>query len=224
MNLRKHKFKNIFTDGRNLYTRNISPGYSVYGERLIHQDNVEYRAWNPRRSKLAAMLMKGCSTFPITEKNKILYLGAATGTTASHVSDIACEGGVYCVEFSTRAFRDLLMVCKKRKNMIPVIADANHVERYMHLIEPVDIVYQDIAQRNQVEIFMKNLCFLKQHGYGIIMLKARSIDSSQEPKKIYTREIEKLKTQKDIKIIEKIENLLPYEKDHMAVVVSRESK
>lgn len=219
MKLKKHKFKNIFTDGKNLYTRNLSPGYRVYGERLIRQDNVEYRAWNPRRSKLAAMLMKGCGTFPITEKNRILYLGAATGTTASHVSDIAYGGDVYCVEFSTRAFRDLLIVCKKRKNMLPIIADANHVERYMHLIEPVDIVYQDIAQRNQVEIFMKNLCFLKEHGYGIIMLKARSIDAILKPERIYKYELEKLKAA-NLKILDTID-LKPYEKDHLAIVTSR---
>jgi len=41
--------------------------------------------------------------------SKVLYLGAASGTTVSHVSDIVGKDGiVYAVEFSHRSGRDLV--------------------------------------------------------------------------------------------------------------------
>ena len=52
----------------------------------------------------------------------MLYLGAASGTTVSHVADIVGpEGMVYAVEFSHRSGRDLINVAKKRMNVVPII-------------------------------------------------------------------------------------------------------
>ena len=118
-------------DGR-LYTANAVPGTAVYGEALVRSEGVEYRAWDPYRSKLAALLLSGCRTLPLTERSKVLYLGAASGTTASHVSDIVSEGVVYCVEVSQRSFRDLVGVCESRRNMIPVLADAGSPAAYVN--------------------------------------------------------------------------------------------
>jgi len=54
-----------------------------------------------------------------------LYLGAASGTTCSHVSDvIGPEGILYAVEFSARCGRDLISMAKKRNNVVPIIEDA----------------------------------------------------------------------------------------------------
>jgi fibrillarin-like rRNA methylase len=49
---------------------------------------VEYRVWNPFRSKLAAAIVGGIENLWIAPGNKVLYLGAASGTSVSHVSDI----------------------------------------------------------------------------------------------------------------------------------------
>jgi len=131
--LKNWEFPGIFTDGKNLLTKNLSPSIQVYGEELIEYEGDEYRTWNPKRSKAAAMLRKGISFFPIKKDSRVLYLGAANGTTASHLSDIAFKGTVFCVEFSKRAFHDLASVCRERKNMMPLLADARKPGSYRAL-------------------------------------------------------------------------------------------
>ncbi|HVP92352.1 MAG TPA: fibrillarin-like rRNA/tRNA 2'-O-methyltransferase, partial [Acidobacteriota bacterium] len=84
-----------------LATKNLTPRINVYGERLLRVEGVEYRVWDAFRSKLAAAILKNLQTVPIEPDHRVLYLGAASGTTASHVSDIVGEKGhVYCVEFA----------------------------------------------------------------------------------------------------------------------------
>lgn len=205
----------VFTDGRTIYTINLVPGQSVYGEKLVPHLDVQYRAWNPKRSKLAAFILKGCSTFPFNEKSTVLYLGAATGTTASHLSDIAVDGTIYCVEISPPPFRKLVSLCETRHNMMPVLADANSPETYEHLMDKVDVIYEDIAQRNQVGILLKNIRLLKDGGTAFLMVKARSIDVSKEPKEVYASVMEKLR-EAGLEIAEYSE-LTPFEKDHLAV-------
>lgn len=209
----------VYTDGKRLLTKNLTPGKKVYGEELINYREEEYRVWNPRRSKLAALILRGSKIFPFEKKSRVLYLGAATGTTTSHISDIVVEGFVYCVEVSRRAFGKLIKVCEERTNMMPLLADANKPETYSNQIEPADVLYQDIAQRNQVSIFLKNLRFLKAGGVGYLMVKARSIDVAAKPQSIYK------KVKKDIEgrrltILEFVE-LDPFEKDHATFVVER---
>jgi fibrillarin-like pre-rRNA processing protein len=220
MVIKETNFKNIFTDGKFLYTKNLVSGYRVYNEKLVIYNNVEYRRWNPRRSKLATMIIKKCRTMPIVPGAKVLYLGAASGTTCSYVSDIIESGIVYCLECSVRVFRELLQICKRKTNMIPILGDANKTSAYEHFLESVDIIYQDIAQRNQIEIFMKNLKFLKEGGKGIIMLKARSINAVEKVDRIYKQEITKLKECGKLKVLETV-NLEPYEKEHLAIVVEK---
>ncbi|MDI6708228.1 MAG: fibrillarin-like rRNA/tRNA 2'-O-methyltransferase [Candidatus Thermoplasmatota archaeon] len=217
MVIKELHFRNIFSDSKFLYTKNLVPGYRVYNEKLVVYNNVEYRRWSPRRSKLAAMLIKKCSTMPIVPGAKVLYLGAASGTTCSHISDIIENGVVYCLEYSPRAFRDLVQVCRRRNNMIPILGNANKASAYEHFLEYVDVIYQDIAQRNQAEIFLRNVRFLKKGCFGIIMLKARSISAVDKPDKIYKQEIVKLKEGGKLTIAETI-NLEPYEREHLAIV------
>ncbi|VVB15711.1 unnamed protein product [Arabis nemorensis] len=76
-----------------LVTRNMVPGETVYNEKRITVPNkdgtkVEYRVWNPFRSKLAASILGGVDNIWIKPGAKVLYLGAASGTSVSHVSDI----------------------------------------------------------------------------------------------------------------------------------------
>jgi len=112
-----------------LVTKNSTPGISVYGEKRISVEattadgaKVEYRVWNPFRSKLAAAVLGGVDDIWIKPGYKVLYLGAAAGTSVSHVSDIVGpDGCVYDVEFSHRPGRDLINMAKARTNVIPII-------------------------------------------------------------------------------------------------------
>jgi len=203
------KMENVIRKDDSLYTKNLIPGESVYNEKLIKIGDTEYRYWDPFRSKLSAALLKGLEDLPLKKKSKVLYLGAASGTTPSHVSDIVENGRVYCVEFSPRAIRKLVSMSEKRKNMFPILEDANFPEKYAHLVENVDFIYQDIAQPNQTEILIKNSIFLK--GYGAICIKARSIDVTSPPEKIFKKEKKKL--EEHFEIIDFL-RLEPYEKDH----------
>jgi fibrillarin-like pre-rRNA processing protein len=127
-----------------LATRNLTLGRNVYGERLLRHEGVEYRVWDAFRSKLAAAILKNLKTVPIKPSHRVLYLGAASGTTASHVSDIVGEKGyVYCVEFAPRALRELVNnVCAYRLNMSPILEDARFPEKYgMFIGGNVDDVY-----------------------------------------------------------------------------------
>ncbi|MBU7018858.1 MAG: fibrillarin-like rRNA/tRNA 2'-O-methyltransferase [Theionarchaea archaeon] len=198
-----------------LYTINLVPGITVYTEKLYQIDNTEYRSWNPYKSKLAAAILNGLQTFPFSNKSTVLYLGAASGTTASHISDICREGLVFCVEFSPRTARELVYTCEKRENMIPLLKDASKPETYSDLVSTVDIIYQDIAQPNQSEILKRNFVFLKKGGYSFICIKSRSIDVTQEPQSIFKKEAKVLKTFSEV--CERIP-LEPYEKDHLMIV------
>ena len=209
----------VFLKGDEVATRNLTPGISVYGEELITED-VEYRLWNPRRSKLSAAILNGLSSLKIENDYKILYLGASTGTTVSHISDIAYNGKIYAVEFSPVTAKKLTRLSRQRPNIYPILADATKPKEYMNIIEKVDFLYCDVAQPTQTELFMKNMnLFSKDDALGMITIKARSIDVIQKPKKIFKQEEKKLK-EKGFKIIEKVK-LEPYEKDHIAFLVEK---
>lgn len=205
---------------KRLATKNLTLGRNVYGERLIRYEGFEYRVWDTYRSKLAAAIFKNLKTVPIKPKHKVLYLGAASGTTASHVSDIVGEEGhVYCVEFAPRAIRELVNnVCAYRLNMSPILEDARFPEKYSVFISgKVDDIYCDIAQPEQAKILADNAdLFLKPHGWVMLAVKAQSIDVTQEPTEVYKREVKVLKDRGFR--IEEIVHLEPYDKAHVFVV------
>ena len=209
----------VFLKDGQIATRNLTPGISVYGEELI-TDDVEYRLWNPRRSKLAAALLNGLNNLNIENDSKVLYLGASTGTTVSHISDIAPNGRIYAVEFSPVTAKKLTRLSRQRPNIYPILGDATKPKEYMNIIEKVDLLYCDVAQPTQSDLFMKNMnLFGKEDALGMLMIKARSIDVIQKPKKIFKQEEKKLK-EKGFKIIEKVK-LEPYEKDHIAFLIEK---
>lgn len=204
---------------RKLATKNLALGKTVYDERLIRYKQEEYRLWDPFRSKLAAAVLKGLKTVPIQPDHKVLYLGAASGTTAGHISDIIGEGGyVYCVEFAARTIRELVNnVCEFRFNMSPLLMDARFPERYSMLVEEVDDIYCDIAQPEQAKVLADNTdLFLKADGWIMLAVKARSIDVTKEPSEVYQREIGILKT-RGFQMGEVI-HLEPYDKAHVMIV------
>ncbi len=206
-----------------LATRNLAPGRTVYGERLIRFKGVEYRVWDAFRSKLAAAIIKGVKTVPIAPSYQVLYLGAASGTTPSHVSDIVGEKGhVYCVEFASRSIRELVNnVAAYRLNMSPFLEDARFPEKYaMFIPGKVDCIYCDIAQPEQAKILADNAdVFLKEAGWVMLAVKAQSIDVTKEPLAVYKQEAKVLKKRGfDVKEIVRLE---PYDKAHAMIVAQR---
>ena len=214
-------FRWIRADGENkLATENMVPGNQVYNERLLVKKGTEYRLWDPFRSKLAAAIMNGLEEFPFKNKTKVLYLGASTGTTVSHVSDIIGAGGiVFGVEHTSRVARDFLdRVASYRTNIIPILQDARSPREYFAVFGKVDVVYVDIAQPDQTRIAILNCeTFLKDGGYLLMVIKTRSIDVTKEPQRIVREESEKLKGR--FTIVQTID-LHPYDKDH-AIVIAR---
>ena len=226
MHVKPHpQFSEIFLvtldDGtQRLATRNLAPGKNVYGEKLIRFEGVEYRLWDPFRSKLAAAILKNVKAVPIKPNHQVLYLGAASGTTASHVSDIVGEKGhVYCVEFAPRAMRELVNnVCPHRLNMSPILEDARFPERYALFIRgKVDDIYCDIAQPEQAKILADNAdLYLKNGGWIMLAVKAQSIDVTKEPSEIYKQEVKVLEGRGFT--IEDVVHLEPYDKAHAMIV------
>jgi rRNA 2'-O-methyltransferase fibrillarin len=204
-------------------TRNSVPGESVYGEKRISVDNaggdkVEYRVWNPFRSKLAAAIVGGVDSVHMGPGSKVLYLGAASGTTVSHVADLVGKDGlVYAVEFSHRSGRDLINMAKKRTNVIPIIEDARHPHKYRMLVPMVDCIFADVAQPDQTRIVALNAHhFLKNGGHFVISIKASCIDSTAPAEAVFASEVQKMKGEK-MKPLEQL-TLEPYERDHAVVI------
>lgn len=199
-----------------LLTRNLTPGRKVYNEDLVQRGGAEYRTWDPFRSKLAAAMIKGLPDGIVGEGQKVLYLGASTGTTASHVSDlVGPEGVVVGVEFAPRVAREFVeRVARERSNVVPFVADAREPERYA--IARFDIVYCDIAQPDQTEIALANCAsLLKEGGTLLLVVKSRSIDVLKDPGKVFAEEKRKLEGA-GFRVKLMIE-LSPFEKDHALI-------
>lgn len=222
------KFKGIYQttleDGhQRLATCNLTPGLSVYGERLVKSGGVEYRIWDAFRSKLAAAIIKGVQNVPIEPGSKVLYLGAASGTTPSHVSDIVGEKGqVYCVEFAQRSIRDLVNnVAAYRSNISPLLEDARMPERYaMFIAGKVDVIYCDVAQPEQAKLLADNAdVFLKSAGWVMLAVKSQSIDVTLDPEVVYRQEANVLRNRSfDVK---EVVNLEPFDKAHAMIVAQK---
>jgi len=222
--VRPHPFSpNIFyvskeTGKEQLATLNLSPGISVYGEKLILCEGKEYRIWDPFRSKLAAALLNGIKDLPLSSGSRVLYLGSATGTTASHVSDIVGEDGfVYCVDFAPRSMRDFLSnVYPYRSNVSPILADARFPESYAFLVGHIDGIYCDVAQPQQAKLLSNNASFfLPEGGWTLLAIKARSIDVARAPSIIFEEELTILR-EDGFEIIDSV-HLDPYDKAHTMV-------
>ncbi len=215
----KKLFDGVFEIGHGIATVNLTPGKNVYGEELLKIDGDEYRLWNPYRSKVGAALKKGMKDFQLREGSRALYLGAAEGTTISHLSDIVGrEGMIFGVDISARSMRKFIYLCEQRPNLVPILADASQPMTYKEHIPTfsVDALFQDVSQKNQAEIFLKNVrAYLKGGGYGYLSVKVRSISASESVEKVVEDEVGKLKN--EFEILQVID-LGPFEKDHAMVV------
>ncbi|MEM1518098.1 MAG: fibrillarin-like rRNA/tRNA 2'-O-methyltransferase [Nitrososphaerota archaeon] len=205
---------------RFLATKSLDPRTSVYGERLFRHGDAEYREWIPYRSKLAAAILTGLKELPIKPSVRVLYLGSATGTTVSHVSDIVGHTGiVFAVDFAPRVMAQFIeRVARRRSNIIPILEDARLPERYRAFVGKVDVVYCDVAQPEQAKLLIDNcITYLKKGGEALLAVKARSIDSTEDPEKVFRREISILE-KGGLRVKEHV-RLEPYEEDHIMVRV-----
>jgi fibrillarin-like pre-rRNA processing protein len=203
---------------KHISTLNLIKGNNVYGEKLVKYNGEEYRIWDPFRSKLAGALKKGLKQLPLMNGTKVLYLGASTGTTVSHISDIVgFKGIVFAVEPAVRVARELIEnVASKRRNVIPILEDARKPKAYFSIFGKVDVVYSDIAQPDQTEIAIGNcLIYLKPKGAMLIVIKTRSIDVTMDPKSVVAQEAKKI--ERAGFRIEQIIDLEPFDKDHALV-------
>ena len=206
---------------KRLATLNTVPGQSVYGERLIKVDNDEYRVWDPFRSKYAAAFLSGMKNLPQIKNQNILYLGVSTGTTPSHFSDMLDQGTLFGVEFSPKVMRKFYRLSEQRSNMIPILADARRPEEYSSFILNVDLIYQDVSQPDQAQIFGRNSEeFLRSGGLGVIAIKSQSIDVSLEPEKVFANQMKQLEDDFGLKIIES-SKIDAFEKKHAVIVVKK---
>ncbi len=204
--------------GRRLATRNLAEGFSVYGEELIKYEGVEYRIWNTYRSKLAAAITKDVAEIFIKPGSRVLYLGSATGTTASHVSDIVGHSGmVYGVDFSPKVMQQFIRnVAERRRNVVPILDDATKPENYCYIVGVTDVIYADVAQPAQALIVAANAKLMLKRGGGLLLaVKARSIDSVEDPEVVVKAEVKTL-AEKGFEIVDRV-NLEPYERDHVMV-------
>ena len=184
-------------------------GEPVYGE----PTDGDWRAWDPHRSKLAATFEAGLDT-GLAGDDTVLYLGAANGTTVSHVADFA--GRTYAVEFAARPVRDLLTVCESRPRLFPLVKDAREPATYAHVVESgVDAVIQDVATRDQAAVAARNAQFLADDGRLVLAVKARSEDVAREPAAVFEEVRAELRETYEILAETRLE---PYHDDHLAVV------
>lgn len=182
-------------------------GEPVYSE----PTDEEWRAWDIRRSKLGAMFERGMET-GMKDDQTVLYLGAAAGTTVSHVADFS--GPTYAVEFAPRPVRDLLGVADSRSNLFVLLKDARQPETYAHVVEPVDVIIQDVATRGQARVANANRRFLKADGRLLAVVKARSEDVTADPTSVF----ETFQSQLEGYEVLETQRLDPLHDDHLAVV------
>jgi fibrillarin-like pre-rRNA processing protein len=192
-------------DGRE---RLATRGPPAYGE----PTDGEWRAWDPGRSKLGAMIERGMD-LGIDGGETVLYLGAASGTTVSHVADFS--GPTYAVEFAARPARDLLDVCEARENLFPLLKDARRPETYAHVVEPVDLLVQDVATRGQAAVALSNRRFLDPDGRLLLAVKARSEDVTAEPASVFERTLDRLREGYEVLATERLDG---FHDDHLGVV------
>ena len=213
---------------RVIATRNLTPGRTFYGETTIkvrlREGSAELRLWDPYRSKLAAAILNRLEIFPFKSGQSCLYLGASTGTTVSHISDILGNSGrIFAVEMAPRVAREFLEnVVKYRGNVVPIIADARHPDAYPSIYGEISIIYCDIAQPDQTEIAVTNCSrFFSNNSPGILFLvvKASSIDALKPKRQVFSEQ-RKILEASNFAVLEQID-LEPFDRQHAMLVAKK---
>jgi len=218
------KFPNVYLDGRGRFTHyfvKTKLNKSFFEEKIVSVKGELFKEVDPERSKLFASIAKDISQLGLKENSKILYLGASHGYTVSFLSDVVCNGEIYALDFAPRVVRDLVFLCEAKSNIAPILDDACHPENYNKIVPKVDIVFMDIVQKNQIKIFLDNCdMYLNEGGFGILALKARSVDVTRNPRDIF--KITRSQLEQVMSVVDYRE-LEPFEKDHALFVCKRKS-
>ena len=204
---------NVFTEDGRLYTRSSGPK-DTYSERIVKRDGSYYREWDPYRSKIAAALMRKLKQLLLEEDSRVLYLGCGSGTTVSHISDIVKRGIVFAVDISEKEMRLLSLKTANRTNIAPILADARDPEGYQKSMASlhVDVIIQDVATKDQLDILMRNArSYLKSGGDAYLSLKTKSISKTSPPTHILDEAKERLRS--EFTILKSV-NLRGYEDHH----------
>ncbi len=211
---------NFINEKRQMLTLNAEPGTTLFTEDTVTRHNKEYRVWNPGQSKLAAGIVKGAEIPKLPEDATILYLGAAHGYTVSYISDIFPKAKIVGVEFAPLVTQQLILNMQNRKNVFPIMEDALHPKRYESTVRIADFIFQDIAQKNQTEIFLKNTDhLLKRGGIAMLAVKAKSIDVTAKSKAVFSQVRRELSDQ--ITIVD-TKQLGPFQRDHALFICRKE--
>ena len=211
-------------EGKSIWTRNANKGVSVKGERRKRTGKIEWRRWDPYKSKVAAALLKtnGDPSQILPDPGSVcLYLGASSGTTVSHIHDHVCgaenhhNGQLMAIEISPRMMRDLQTLAEQRKGLIPVLTDARDVNGYATMMRgKAQWIHQDLSIADQAQNFISIAeKILSKGGTGILSLKAateRSIEGEDESR--FAR-AESLLRQSSLDFIERID-IEQYQKQH----------
>ena len=193
-------------------TRLATRGDPVYGE----PTDGGWRCWDAGRSKLGAML-EGEMGIDLSGGEGVLYLGAASGTTVSHVADFA--GPTYAVEFAPRPVDDLLDVAEARENLFPLLKDARKPDTYSHVVEnDLDLLVQDVATRGQARVAVDNARFLSDNGQLLLAINARSEDVTADPETVFDSVCAELTEAYEIIDRQRLE---PAHDDHLGVVARK---
>ncbi|MFC7203413.1 fibrillarin-like rRNA/tRNA 2'-O-methyltransferase [Haloferax namakaokahaiae] len=184
-------------------------GEPVYGE----PTKDGWRVWDAGRSKLGAMLELRMET-GLEGGETVLYLGAASGTTVSHVADFS--GPTYAVEFAPRPVRDLVGVAEARDNLFPLLKDARDPASYAHVVESdVDCIVMDVATRGQADVANRNRQFLADDGRLLMAVKARSEDVTADPDDVFDDVLDSLESSYEILETTRLDR---FHTDHLGIV------
>ena len=212
-------------EGRSLWTRNAVKGISVRGERRKRDGRIEWRRWDPTKSKVAAALLRTKSNqSSIIPKpgSTCLYLGASSGSTVSHIHDFVCgsenhhAGQIVAVEISPRMTRDLISLSEKRAGLIPVLADARKGRQFATFMRgKADWIHQDLSIPDQADTFVRIVTdFLTPGGIGLLSLKSASERSSEGDDNSRFHNAEKKLIESNLNLVERI-NLSGFEEQHV---------
>ncbi|KAF1002443.1 rRNA 2'-O-methyltransferase fibrillarin 2-like [Apium graveolens] len=180
---RRHE--GLFIVNGQLCTKNLFPGDDDKDDLLFLQQNedgteeVHYRVWDPSTSPLAAVVLKGVDYFSIKPGAKVLYLGAASLATVSHLSDIVGSSGmVYAVTSFSSLFTQLSDMAIKRTNVTPINEDPSDPFKYRNLVGThVDVMLSEIPLDCQVQMMALNASyFLKVGGHFVVSFEPERIN------------------------------------------------
>ncbi len=207
-----HLFERAGDEPRSLWTEALGDPPEVYRERILHSGERVLRRWDPSRSKFGAALTKGWAEPVPGDGERWLYLGASTGTTPSHLADLVGPAGrVYALERSVRPFARLHQLALRYPNLLPILADARRPMEYAGLVPPVDGIYVDVAQPDQVAIGLDNArLFLGSAGAFVIALKTASMGREREPRQHLAAAVAEM----DAIELEPAVDLAPYHRRH----------